>query len=142
MHFRMSIDGEDVLAASGQTFDVTNPATGEVVADVAKGGPEDVDRAARAAQTAFKDGRWAGMSATVRGRVLLRLANLIREHAEELATLETVQGGKTIADSRSRARPAALSTTQAPRTKSLARQSQSPFVVSTSRCASPSVWSV
>jgi len=71
MHFRMSIGGEDVPAASGQTFDVTNPATGEVVADVAKGGPEDVDRAARAAQTAFTDGRWAGMSATDRGRALL-----------------------------------------------------------------------
>ena len=100
MHFRMRIGGEDVPAASGQTFDVTNPATGEVVADVAKGGPEDADRAARAAQTAFQDGRWAGMSATDRGRVLLRLANLIREHAEDLATLETLQGGKTIADSR------------------------------------------
>jgi len=100
MHARMTIGGEEVPAASGQTFDITNPATGQVVADVAKGGPEDVDRAARAAQAAFKDGRWAAMSATDRGRVLLRLAGLIRQHADELATLETVQGGKTIADSR------------------------------------------
>jgi betaine-aldehyde dehydrogenase len=100
MHVRMTIGGEEVPAAGGQTFEVTNPATGQVVADVAKGGPEDVDRAARAAHAAFKDARWTGMSATDRGRVLLRLAALIREHADELATLETVQGGKTITDSR------------------------------------------
>ncbi len=100
MRFHMKINGEDVAAASGQTFRVVNPATGEVVADAPKGGPEDVDRAARAAQAAFDDGRWSGMSATDRGRVLLRLAALIRDHAEDLATLETRQSGKTIADSR------------------------------------------
>lgn len=100
MRFQMLIGGDDAPAASGQVFAVTNPATGEVVAEVARGGPEDVDRAARAAQGAFEDGRWAGMSATDRGRVLLRLAALIREHADHLAMLESVQGGKTITDSR------------------------------------------
>ncbi|MDR7517998.1 MAG: aldehyde dehydrogenase family protein [Armatimonadota bacterium] len=96
----MRIGGEEVAAASGETFEVVNPATGEVVADVPKGGPEDVDRAARAAQTAFEEGPWPAMSATERGRLLLRLANRIREHAEELVTLEVRSGGKTITDAR------------------------------------------
>ncbi|MDR7522866.1 MAG: aldehyde dehydrogenase family protein [Armatimonadota bacterium] len=96
----MRIGGEEVAAASGETFEVVNPATGEVVADVPKGGPEDVDRAARAARAAFEEGPWSAMSATERGRLLLRLANRIREHAEELATLEVRSGGKTITDAR------------------------------------------
>ena len=96
----MSIGGEAIPAASGETFEVINPSTGEVIADVPRGGPDDVGRAARAARTSFEAGVWSGMSATDRGRVLLRLAQLIRDHAEELATLEVRQGGKTITDAR------------------------------------------
>ncbi|MGQ0571349.1 MAG: aldehyde dehydrogenase family protein [Armatimonadota bacterium] len=100
LQVRMRIGGEEIAAASGETFEITNPATGQVVAEVPKGGPEDVDRAARAAHAAFEDGRWSEMSATDRGRVLLRLASLIRDHAEDLAVLEVRQGGKTITDAR------------------------------------------
>jgi betaine-aldehyde dehydrogenase len=96
----MWIAGEQVAAASGQTFDIVNPADGTVVAAVAKGGAEDVDRAARAAHEAFACGVWSEMSATDRGRVLLRLAAAIRDHAEELAALEVRSGGKTITDAR------------------------------------------
>lgn len=103
----MRIGGEDVPAASGETFQITNPATGEVIADVPRGGPEDVDRAARAARTAFDEGPWPSMSATDRGRVLLRLADRIRSTAEELALLEVRQGGKTITDARGEVEAAA-----------------------------------
>jgi betaine-aldehyde dehydrogenase len=96
----MRVDGAEVAAANGETFEVRNPATGEVIAHVAKGGVEDVDRAARAAKGAFDSGPWPRMSATDRGRVLLRLADLIRSHAEELAVLEVRHSGKTISDAR------------------------------------------
>ncbi len=96
----MRIGSDEVPAAKGETFEVFNPATGEVIAHVAKGNPEDVDRAARAAKTAFETGPWPRMSATDRGRVLLRLADLIRTHAEELAVLEVRHSGKTISDAR------------------------------------------
>ncbi|MBI3998835.1 MAG: aldehyde dehydrogenase [Armatimonadetes bacterium] len=103
----MWIAGEEVQAVGGETFEVVNPADGQVVADVSRGSPDDVDRAARAAHTAFEDGRWAGLSATDRGRMLLRLADLIRRHAADLATLETVQGGKTVTDARGEVEAAA-----------------------------------
>lgn len=107
LNYPMWIGGEEVTAAGGGTFPVVNPATGQAVADVALGGPEDVDRAARAAWAAFDQGPWPRTSATDRGRVLLRLADLIRRHAEELAVLEVRQGGKTISDARSEVEAAA-----------------------------------
>ncbi|MDR7555150.1 MAG: aldehyde dehydrogenase family protein [Armatimonadota bacterium] len=103
----MVIGGETVPALDGQTFEVVDPATGTVVAEVPQGGPQDVDRAAQVAWQAFEDGRWADRSATDRGRVLLRLADAIRRHAEELAVLEVRQGGKTLADARSEIEAAA-----------------------------------
>lgn len=96
----MCINGEEVPAAGGETFSVTNPATGQVIAEVARGGPDDVDRAARAARTAFDDGPWPRLSAAERGRVLFRLAERIREDAETLAVMEVRHSGKTIADAR------------------------------------------
>lgn len=104
---RMCIGGEEVPAAGGETFDVVNPADGEVIAEVPRGGPEDVDRAATAARAAFDGGPWPAMSATERGRVLLRLADAIRTHAEELVTLEVRSGGKTISDARGEVEAAA-----------------------------------
>ncbi len=103
----MRINGEEVRAAGGETFEITNPATGDVIADVARGGPEDVNRAARAASAAFEAGPWARMSATDRGRVLLGIAAQIRGHAEELAVLEVRSGGKTITDARGEVEAAA-----------------------------------
>ena len=96
----MRVGGDEVPAAKGETFEVFNPATGEVIAHVAKGSPEDVDRAARVARSAFETGPWPRMSATDRGRVLLRLADRIRTHAEELSVLEVRHSGKTISDAR------------------------------------------
>jgi len=103
----LRIGADETPAASGQTFEITNPATGMVIADVARGGPEDVDRAVRTAKTAFEAGTWSGMSATDRGRVLLRLAARLREHAEELAVLEVRHSGKTITDARGEVEAAA-----------------------------------
>ncbi len=103
----MYIGGTSAPAVGGATFEVTNPATGEVIADVALGGPEDVDRAVQAAAVAFESGPWSRMSATDRGRILLRLAERIRACADELATLEVRQGGKTITDARGEVEAAA-----------------------------------
>ena len=103
----MRIGADEAPAASGQTFEITNPATGMVIAEVARGGPEDADRAVRAAKTAFEAGTWSGMSATDRGRVLLRLAARLREHAEELTVLEVRHSGKTITDARGEVEAAA-----------------------------------
>jgi 4-(gamma-glutamylamino)butanal dehydrogenase len=92
------IDGELVDAASGETFDRVNPATGEVIARVAAGDAEDVDRAVRAARRAFDAGDWSMADPAERKRVLLRLAELVREHAEELALLDSLDMGKPVED--------------------------------------------
>ena len=92
------IDGELVDAASGETFERVNPATGEVIARVAAGDAEDVDRAVRAARRAFDAADWSMADPAERKRVLLRLAELIREHAEELALLDSLDMGKPVED--------------------------------------------
>ncbi|HEX7612950.1 MAG TPA: aldehyde dehydrogenase family protein, partial [Candidatus Limnocylindrales bacterium] len=96
---KMLIGGEQVGAVDGQTFDVVSPVSGEVIARVPKGGAEDVDRAVVAGQRAF-DGEWHTWSQTRRGRALARLANLTRDHAEELAQLESRNMGKPISSAR------------------------------------------
>ncbi len=92
------INGARVAAAEGTTFDTINPATGEVFRTVASAGPEDADRAVRAAAAAFD--RWSTASAHTRGRVLHRWADLLEEHVEELALLETRDMGMAIGDAR------------------------------------------
>ncbi len=96
---RMVIGGESVPAADGQTFDVVSPVTGEVIARAPKGDLRDVDRAVAAAQQAF-DGEWHGWSQTRRGQALQRLAQLTRDHLEELAGLESANMGKPISSAR------------------------------------------
>nr|WP_277349834.1 aldehyde dehydrogenase [Planosporangium thailandense] len=93
------IDGSFVDAADGATFVTTSPRDGTDLAWVAAAGEADVDRAVRAARTAFDDGRWAGASPRHRKKVLLRLADLMREHHEELALLETLDAGHPIGES-------------------------------------------
>ena len=88
------IDGQWVAAQSGATFDVVNPATDTVLASVAACNTEDVDAAVAAARRAFDDGRWSKLSAGERGAILIRFATLIEQHAEELATLVTLEMGK------------------------------------------------
>lgn len=92
------IDGAFRAAASGQTFTTTNPATGEVLAEIAACGSEDVDAAVAAARAAFDDGRWSRLHPGERKQTLLRLAALMEENARELAVLESLDAGKTIYD--------------------------------------------
>ncbi|MGU3665398.1 aldehyde dehydrogenase family protein [Methylobacterium sp. A49B] len=91
------IDGKWVPAQSGKTFDVTDPATGEVIAKVAEGDKADVDAAVKAARRAFESGPWPRMTPSARGRLLHRIGDLILEHADELAALEAIDNGKPIA---------------------------------------------
>ncbi len=94
---QLFINNEWVDAASGRTFPTVNPATGDPLAHVAEANEEDVDRAVRAAREAFERGPWARMSAADRGRLLHRLADLIEENYDELAMLESLDNGKTVA---------------------------------------------
>ncbi len=94
---QLFIDGQWVDAASGATFETPNPATGEVLATVAEGDAEDIDRAVRAARRAFEDGPWGRMTPSDRGRVIWRIGDLILDHVEELAQLETLDNGKPLA---------------------------------------------
>jgi acyl-CoA reductase-like NAD-dependent aldehyde dehydrogenase len=92
------IGGERTAAAEGRTFDVTNPATGSHLATVAEAGVEDVGRAVAAAGRAYET--WGAMSPVSRGRVMHRFANLVEEHAEELAMIECHNVGMPISDAR------------------------------------------
>ena len=97
---KLIIGGEAVDAASGETFTTFNPATEEPICEVAKAGPEDVDRAVRAARAAFESGPWPKMRPAERQRILWKLGDLILEHADEIARLETLDNGKPIFESR------------------------------------------
>jgi acyl-CoA reductase-like NAD-dependent aldehyde dehydrogenase len=99
---KMIIGGEQVDAADGQTFDVMNPATGEVIARAPLGGAEDVNRAVKAAQAAF-EGPWSSWSASKRGRTLQKFSALVKQHLEELAQLESRNVGKPISGARGEA---------------------------------------
>jgi aldehyde dehydrogenase (NAD+) len=90
------IGGEWTPAAEGRTFETLDPATGDVLAEVAHGGAEDVDRAVGAARGALEQGAWASAPAAERGRCLERLAGLVEEHADELAELESLDNGKPV----------------------------------------------
>ncbi|ARP82827.1 betaine-aldehyde dehydrogenase [Bordetella genomosp. 8] len=90
----MLIDGKWVQADSGKTFQVHDPATGEVIARVAEGDKADVDAAVRAARRAFESGPWSRMTASARGRMIHRIGDLILQHADELAELEAIDNGK------------------------------------------------
>lgn len=92
------IDGAFCASSDGATFPTLNPATGEEIASVAHCSGEDVDRAVKAARRAFNDGSWSRAAPEDRKEVLLRLAELVRENAEDLAVLESLDSGKTITD--------------------------------------------
>lgn len=94
------IGGSYSAALSGKTFDCISPVDGRVLAQVAACDVADVDLAVRAAREAMDDGRWCNLAPAVRKRTLLRFAELIEQHAEELALLETLDMGKPIRDSR------------------------------------------
>src|ERR1035441_1308108 len=94
----MLIDGQRVKALSGQTSDVLNPATGEVVDITAWGGAEDVDRAARNAASAFAS--WSRMPQRERGRVLMKASSGIDARVDAIAAILTAEQGKPLAEAR------------------------------------------
>jgi betaine-aldehyde dehydrogenase len=97
--YQVFIDGQFVAPASTRTIDVVNPATQEVLARVPDGTAEDVDRAVTAARRAFDEGPWRETTAQERGRILFRLAQMVRDRAAELSELETLNCGKPIVES-------------------------------------------
>ena len=99
MHRQLLIDGRWVDAAAGETIDVIDPCTAQPFCTIARGRAEDVDHAVQAAQRAL-DGAWGRMTATERGRILQRLAQLIMAHGDELAQLEARDTGKPMAVAR------------------------------------------
>jgi phenylacetaldehyde dehydrogenase len=94
------INGRFEKAASGRTFDTVNPASGEVLASVAEGDAQDIDRAVQAARRAFESGPWSRMNPSERGRILHRIGDLIMEHADELAELDCLDNGKPLSIAR------------------------------------------
>lgn len=91
------IDGAFVPASSGKKFDVYNPATEEVLAQVSEAEAEDVDKAVKAARRAFEDGDWPKLSTAERSHLIYKLADLIEQNREELAQLEALDNGKPYA---------------------------------------------
>jgi len=94
---QLFIDGQWSDAASGKTFETPNPATGETLARVAEGDAEDINRAVRAARRAFEEGPWSRLTPSERGRIIWRIGDLILQHVDELAQLESLDNGKPFA---------------------------------------------
>ena len=97
---KLFIGGKWVDAASGKTFATSNPATGETLAQLAEADERDAGAAVAAARRAFETGPWPEMSASDRGRLLWKVGDLIDKYNEELGTLETLDNGKPIFESR------------------------------------------
>ncbi len=93
---KMLINGQWVDAASGKTFPTYNPATGDVLAQVAEGDREDINRAVDAARAAFDQGPWRKLSHSERSRMMWKLADLVEKHAEEFAQLESLDNSKPL----------------------------------------------
>ena len=93
---RMLIDGNWVEARDGSTFEVYDPALGEVIAHVPAGDADDVELAVAAARRAFEDSDWSRMTASDRGRIIWRIGDVILEHADELAEIESLDNGKPL----------------------------------------------
>lgn len=103
------IGGRRVAPSTGQYFESINPATEQAIVRIAKGGVEDVDHAVAAARTAF-EGEWGHMKASDRGRLLLKLADLIEKNGEELVMLESLDSGKPVSAIRRQDLPAVIDT--------------------------------
>ncbi|MGH8011242.1 MAG: aldehyde dehydrogenase family protein [Candidatus Binataceae bacterium] len=97
---KLLVGGKWMAAKSGKTFETINPATEEALALIAEGDKADVDEAAKAARKAFEEGRWPKISPHQRARYLFKIADLIEKHADELATLESLDNGKPLAQAR------------------------------------------
>ena len=98
--YSLYIDGRFVDAHSPRTIDVIDPSTQVVIARVPDGDASDVDRAVAAARRAFESSPWKDATAQERGRILLRLAQIVREHATDWAELETRNNGKPLREAK------------------------------------------
>ncbi|MFC7062138.1 aldehyde dehydrogenase family protein [Halobacillus seohaensis] len=96
LQFPIYINGEWVAAKNGETFEITNPATGQVCAHVAKGTKEDIDTAVQSARRAFNSGIWSKKSPEERAKILIQFSNKIAENAEQLVYLESISSGGTL----------------------------------------------
>ena len=105
---QMLIDGNWVNSISGKTFPTYNPATGEVLAQVAEGDREDIELAVRAARKAFDNGPWRRLTSSERGRMIWKLADLLEQHTEEFAFLESLDNGKPLTIARAADVPLAV----------------------------------
>ncbi|WP_369903184.1 aldehyde dehydrogenase family protein [Bacillus manliponensis] len=105
---KLYVNGAFIESASGKTFTTPNPATGETLAIVAEAGREDIHKAVIAARQAFDEGPWSRMSAAERSRLMYKLADLMEEHKEELAQLETLDNGKPIQETMNADLPLAI----------------------------------
>jgi acyl-CoA reductase-like NAD-dependent aldehyde dehydrogenase len=97
---RLVLGGERALSAEGKIYAVIEPGTGKPFAEVAEAGIQDVEQAVQRANRAFEEGRWPRLSATERGRILLRASTLVRERLEDIAVVEARNAGKPIRDAR------------------------------------------
>jgi len=93
---KILINGKWTDSASGKTFPTYNPATGDVLSQVAEGDREDIDRAVKAARAAFETGPWSKMTPSERGRAIWKLGDLIERHLEEFAQIESLDNGKPL----------------------------------------------
>ncbi|MEM1393766.1 MAG: aldehyde dehydrogenase family protein [Cyanobacteria bacterium P01_H01_bin.150] len=93
---KLLINNQWVESISGKRFETINPATGEVICDVSEADTADVDKAVEAAKNAFHNGEWRKISATRRGELLYKLADLIEQNIDDLARLETLDNGKPL----------------------------------------------
>ena len=94
---KLYIDGSWVDTGSSKTFDVEDPATGKKLTSCAAGNSKDIDLAVKAARNAFDSGKWTGIPANERGKIIWKIGDLIDNHAEELAQLESLDNGKPVA---------------------------------------------
>jgi aldehyde dehydrogenase (NAD+) len=93
------VNGEWVEPTSGRYYDAVNPTNGDTIARVADGGGEDVDRAVNAARLAFDEGPWSQMHPAERGRLILKLAQLVQENAQQLSEIDAINAGKPVTNS-------------------------------------------
>ncbi|KAL9224487.1 hypothetical protein vseg_000515 [Gypsophila vaccaria] len=91
---KLFINGEFVDAISGRTFETVDPRNGEVIAKIAEGDKDDIDLAVKAARDAFDHGPWPRLSGFARGRIMMKFADLVEEHVDELAALDAMDAGK------------------------------------------------
>jgi phenylacetaldehyde dehydrogenase len=105
---KMLIDGKWVNSISGKTFPTYNPATGEILAQVAEGDRDDIEQAVKAARRAFDHGPWRRLTASERGRLIWKLADLLESHTEEFAYLESLDNGKALTIARAADVPLAV----------------------------------